>query len=100
MVNSSVAHSERNNSSKRPRKKTLAELKDEESSLLKERRVLEREMAAMRSNLERRRAENEKIKRAKIEFMRSTEEEDSVKFALPDLNVPFDEHTSDVACGC
>ncbi|KAH6800741.1 hypothetical protein C2S52_001205 [Perilla frutescens var. hirtella] len=58
--------------SKRSRKKkTLAELKDEESSLLKERRELKREMAALRMNLERQRTTNEKLKRMKIEFQPS-----------------------------
>lgn len=132
------------------KKKTLSELKDEESSLLKERRELKREMAALRMNLERQRATNEKLKRMKIEFHPSPEStsvaEESIsgqlqqestachpttsltppvvlgnavalqpsmskandnenadaasdsKFFLPDLNIPFDEPSSDVTC--
>ncbi|EPS60734.1 hypothetical protein M569_14068, partial [Genlisea aurea] len=117
---------------------TLAELKDEESSLPKERKVLKTEMAALR-------VRNDNIKRAKIEFLpcsdttsispreeslfnhqnhhqRSSdgrppptttmndvperrtssefrEETNAVsgpKFALPDLNIPFDDPTLDV----
>ncbi|KAL1565006.1 hypothetical protein AAHA92_07279 [Salvia divinorum] len=60
--------------SKRGRKKkTLAELKDEESSLLKERRELKREMAALRMNLEGQRATHERLKRMKIDLQPSPE---------------------------
>lgn len=56
--------------SKRSRKKkTLAELKDEENSLLKERRELKRDISALRINLEKQRAQNEKLKRIKIESL-------------------------------
>lgn len=55
--------------SKRSRKKkTLAELKEEENSLLKEKRVLKREIAALRINLEKQRAKNDKLKRIKVEM--------------------------------
>ncbi|KAG6410697.1 hypothetical protein SASPL_128762 [Salvia splendens] len=55
--------------SKRSRKKkTLTELKDEENSLLKERRNLKRDIAALRINLEEQIAKNENLKRIKIEL--------------------------------
>ncbi|KAG8379751.1 hypothetical protein BUALT_Bualt07G0122000 [Buddleja alternifolia] len=50
------------------KKKSLVELKDEENSLLKERRDLKREMVALRMNLERQRTKNENLKRMKIEL--------------------------------
>ncbi|KAL7114268.1 hypothetical protein ACP275_04G110000 [Erythranthe tilingii] len=50
------------------KKKTLAELKDEENSLIKERRELKREIVALRVNLEKERATNESLKRMKIEL--------------------------------
>lgn len=60
--------------SKRSRKKkTLAELKEEESSLLKERKQLKMEMTTLRMNLERQRATNEKLRRMKIELHPSPE---------------------------
>ncbi|PIN05977.1 hypothetical protein CDL12_21477 [Handroanthus impetiginosus] len=62
--------------SKRSRKKkTLAELKDEENLLLKERRELKREVAALRVNLERERANNENLKRMKIELQPNLDKE-------------------------
>ncbi|KAG6413281.1 hypothetical protein SASPL_125989 [Salvia splendens] len=55
--------------SKRSRKKkTLTELKDEENSLLKERRNLKRDIAALCVNLEKQIAKNENLKRIKIEL--------------------------------
>ncbi|KAL6570446.1 hypothetical protein OROMI_014960 [Orobanche minor] len=47
---------------------TLAELRDAESSLLKERRDLKRELAALRLNLDKQRTTNENLKRMKIEL--------------------------------
>ncbi|XP_042063931.1 uncharacterized protein LOC121807713 isoform X2 [Salvia splendens] len=64
---------EKTNSKRSRKKKTLAELKDEESSLLNERRELKREMAALRMNLERQRATHEKLKRMKIDLQPSHE---------------------------
>ncbi|KAG6429929.1 hypothetical protein SASPL_107986 [Salvia splendens] len=64
---------EKTNSKRSRKKKTLAELKDEESSLLKERRELKREMSALRMNLERERATHEKLKRMKIDLQPSPE---------------------------
>ncbi|XP_073125066.1 uncharacterized protein [Henckelia pumila] len=91
-------------SSKRSRKKkNLAELKEEENSLIKERRDLKREIAALRANLENQRSVNERLKRMKLEVPPLKEREvtslDSLPF-LPDLNIPFDEvPSSDVVCG-
>ncbi|XP_051136236.1 uncharacterized protein LOC127254927 [Andrographis paniculata] len=61
--------------SRRSRKKTLPELKEEEISLMKERKDLRRELIALRKNLESEKATNEKLKRMKIELqphLRST----------------------------
>ncbi|XP_051119541.1 uncharacterized protein LOC127243519 isoform X2 [Andrographis paniculata] len=49
------------------KKKTLVELRDEERSLLKEKRELKRDIAALRLNLQKERTANEKLKRMKIE---------------------------------
>ncbi|KAJ7951961.1 Major facilitator superfamily domain-containing protein [Quillaja saponaria] len=50
------------------RSKTLAELKEEESFLLKERRNLKNELAALRLIVEKQRVTNESLKRMKIDF--------------------------------
>ncbi|OIV96469.1 hypothetical protein TanjilG_07861 [Lupinus angustifolius] len=50
------------------RKKTFAELKEEESSLLKERVYLEKEIANKNANFEAERALNERMKRIKLDF--------------------------------
>ncbi|PON51638.1 hypothetical protein PanWU01x14_214600 [Parasponia andersonii] len=55
--------------SKRPRKKkTVAELKEEETLLLKERKKLRSEIATMRLNIEKQRATNESLNRLKREL--------------------------------
>ncbi|XP_057794949.1 uncharacterized protein LOC131011169 [Salvia miltiorrhiza] len=69
---------EKTNSKRSRKKKTLAELKDEESSLLKERRELKREMTALRMNLERQRATHEKLKRMKIDLQPPSPESTSI----------------------
>ncbi|KAJ7962789.1 Major facilitator superfamily domain-containing protein [Quillaja saponaria] len=51
------------------KKKTIAELKEEESLLLKERRNLKSELAALRLNVEKHRATNESLKRMKLDFV-------------------------------
>ncbi|MED6126416.1 hypothetical protein PIB30_078266 [Stylosanthes scabra] len=52
---------------KKPRrKKTLAELKEEENLLLKERRSLKNELASLRLTVEKHRATNESLKRLKV----------------------------------
>ncbi|KAE9586931.1 hypothetical protein Lal_00004806 [Lupinus albus] len=50
------------------RKKTFAELKEEESSLLKERVYLEKEIANKNANFEAEKAKNERMKRMKLDF--------------------------------
>ncbi|KAK9279910.1 hypothetical protein L1049_013594 [Liquidambar formosana] len=50
------------------RKKTFAELKDEESSLLKERIHLKRVLATLRTTFKEQRARNESLKRMKLDF--------------------------------
>ncbi|XP_057724951.1 uncharacterized protein LOC130940736 [Arachis stenosperma] len=50
------------------RKKTLAELKEEETLLLKERRSLKNELASLRLTLEKHRATNESLKRLKLDL--------------------------------
>ncbi|KDO41827.1 hypothetical protein CISIN_1g0302882mg, partial [Citrus sinensis] len=47
------------------KKKTLAELKEEEGLLLKERRNLKNKLATLRLSFEQQRAENESLKRMK-----------------------------------
>ncbi|XP_014502484.1 uncharacterized protein LOC106762886 [Vigna radiata var. radiata] len=51
------------------RKKTLAELKDEEDLLLKERRSLKKELASLRLTVEKHRTTNESLKRMKLDFV-------------------------------
>ncbi|XP_011073363.1 uncharacterized protein LOC105158337 [Sesamum indicum] len=62
------ADNDKTTSKRSKKKKTLVELKDEESWLLKERIDLKRRMAALRMNLERQRATNENLKRMKIDL--------------------------------
>ncbi|KAL5559713.1 hypothetical protein UlMin_035924 [Ulmus minor] len=50
------------------KKKTFAELKDEEGSLLKERAYLKRELAKLRATCKGHRVENESLKRIKIDM--------------------------------
>ncbi|MED6143573.1 hypothetical protein PIB30_007519 [Stylosanthes scabra] len=50
------------------RKKTLAELKEEENMLLKERRSLKNELASLRLTVEKHRATNESLKRLKVDL--------------------------------
>ncbi|CAK8535623.1 unnamed protein product [Lathyrus sativus] len=78
------------------RKKTLAELREEESLLLKERINLKNELASLRLTVEKEKATNERLKRVKLDFdsrpntkTASTSEicKQEPKFALPDLNL-------------
>ncbi|KAL5576085.1 hypothetical protein UlMin_017784 [Ulmus minor] len=56
--------------SKRPRKKkTLAELREEESLLLKERKKLKSELAALRLSVEKQRSTNESLKRLELDYL-------------------------------
>ncbi|EYU21698.1 hypothetical protein ABFS82_09G087800 [Erythranthe guttata] len=63
-----IDDSEKTASKKSRKKKTLTELKDEENSLLKERRELKREMAALRVCLDREKVTNNNLKKMKIEL--------------------------------
>ncbi|XP_075491776.1 uncharacterized protein LOC142529939 [Primulina tabacum] len=98
---SEVNSSTQKSSSKRSRKKkNLAELKEEENSLIKERRDLKREIAALRANLENQRSVNERLKRMKLDLPPIQERDLTSLPILPDLNIPFDEFpSSDVVCG-
>ncbi|XP_010665775.2 uncharacterized protein LOC104883032 isoform X1 [Beta vulgaris subsp. vulgaris] len=60
-------------SGKRPRrKKTFAELKEEESSLMKERTYLKKELATLRVTLKQQRSINENLKRMKLDVQVET----------------------------
>ncbi|KAF5461371.1 hypothetical protein F2P56_017476 [Juglans regia] len=63
------------------RKKTFVELKEEESSLLKERITLKKELATLRSTFKEQRARNESLKRIKL---------DSVLHSAKNLNATCD----------
>ncbi|CAG7905055.1 hypothetical protein BRARA_G03716 [Brassica rapa] len=85
------------------KKKTLAELKDEEVMLLKESKALKNELASMRDLVEQQRARNNALKKMKAESQsalsckRALEQGSS--FLLPDLNMPLDTDTSpEVIC--
>ncbi|CAA0816442.1 Mitochondrial pyruvate carrier 4 [Striga hermonthica] len=60
--------SEKTNSKRSRKKKTLAELKNEEKLLLNERSDLKREMAVLRLYMETQRATNDNLKRIKVEL--------------------------------
>ncbi|KAI4355795.1 hypothetical protein L6164_004535 [Bauhinia variegata] len=64
----SAIRSETTTTKRSRRKKTLAELKEEESILLKERRDLKNELASLRVSVEKHRASNERLKRMKFDF--------------------------------
>ncbi|KAA8541962.1 hypothetical protein F0562_023114 [Nyssa sinensis] len=63
-----TAASEGTTTKRSRKKKTLAELKEDEMLLLKERRHLKRELATLRVTLEKQRATNESLKRLKIDL--------------------------------
>ncbi|WJX70086.1 hypothetical protein P8452_54234 [Trifolium repens] len=66
---SKVANQKEKVATKNPkRKKTLAELKEEESLLSKERRNLKNELASLRLAVEKERTTNESLKRMKLDF--------------------------------
>ncbi|KAK4375472.1 hypothetical protein RND71_006149 [Anisodus tanguticus] len=80
------------------RKKTLADLKEEEILLIKERKHLKSELALLRTNLENQRDTNQNLKKMKLDLQqkhKEVEAEES-KFMLPDLNLPFD---AQILCG-
>lgn len=89
------------------RKKTLAELKEEESLLLKERINLKNELASLRLTVEKERATNESLKRMKLDLESQQNSSTSnaslkvqeigkqePKFVLPDLNLLVEEGLS------
>ncbi|PWA87385.1 hypothetical protein CTI12_AA129080 [Artemisia annua] len=89
---------------KRPRKKkTLAELKEDETALLKERKQLKRQVANLQAACEKRRKENESLNKMKndmqphkqglatSEVNNHMEEKEDSGFVLPDLNIPAGE---------
>ncbi|XP_071733442.1 uncharacterized protein [Rutidosis leptorrhynchoides] len=89
---------------KRPRKKkTLAELKEDETTLLKERKQLKRQIATLQATCQNKRLENESLKKMKndlqsqqhgstvSEVHKRMEEKKDNGFVLPDLNVAVGE---------
>ncbi|KAG7591826.1 hypothetical protein ISN45_Aa01g008100 [Arabidopsis thaliana x Arabidopsis arenosa] len=72
------------------KKKTLAQLKEEESLLLKERKSLKNELATMQDLLKQQRARNESLKKIQAEPQKN----DDSSFLLPDLNIPLDNNPS------
>ncbi|KAI7735705.1 hypothetical protein M8C21_010869 [Ambrosia artemisiifolia] len=87
---------------KRPRKKkTLAELKEDETRLLKERKQLKRQLASLQATCQKQREDNASLKKMKddmnAQVLASSEEKDCVEgkkndgFVLPDLNIPAGE---------
>ncbi|XP_031090682.1 uncharacterized protein LOC115995715 [Ipomoea triloba] len=104
------------------RKKTLAELKEDEVVLLRERRLLQKELATLRANLDKQRATNENLKRMKLDLQSQPASKRDVSFTsdlispavqqkpatgldeiglgLPDLNLPVEaEGVHEVECG-
>ncbi|KAF5808267.1 putative transcription factor bZIP family [Helianthus annuus] len=82
---------------KRPRKKkTLVELKEDEMTLLKERKQLKRQLATLQATFQKHREENESLKKMKNDLKSQqvlavsdcVEEEKNDSFVLPDLNIP------------
>ncbi|KAJ4874356.1 Uncharacterized protein Rs2_39374 [Raphanus sativus] len=85
------------------KKKTLAELKDEEVMLLKESKGLKNELASMRDLVEQQRVRNNSLKKMKAESQSALSckraLEQSSSFLLPDLNMPLETDTSpEVIC--
>ncbi|CAF2060300.1 unnamed protein product, partial [Brassica napus] len=76
------------------KKKTLAELKDEEVMLLKESKCLKNELARMRDLVEEQRTRNNALKKMKAESQSALSCKRSFQkgssFLLPDLNMPLD----------
>ncbi|KAL1198601.1 hypothetical protein V5N11_011251 [Cardamine amara subsp. amara] len=85
------------------KKKTLAELKEEEIMLLKESTTLKNDLASMRNLVEQQRARNNVLKKMKAESQSALScklaFEQGSSFLLPDLNVPLDNDQSpEVVC--
>ncbi|KAM0034825.1 putative transcription factor bZIP family [Helianthus debilis subsp. tardiflorus] len=99
---SKVIGSNETTPTKRPRKKkTLAELREDETRLLKERKQLKRQLASLQVTCQKHRKDNESLKKMKDDMrsqvLASSEENDCVEgkkndgFVLPDLNIPAGE---------
>ncbi|CAI9267403.1 unnamed protein product [Lactuca saligna] len=90
---SKVARPNETTPTKRPRKKkTLAELKEDESLLLKERKQLKRQLATLQATIEKQRNENESLKKMKMDMqLQHQSEGEGDEFVLPDLNIPAGE---------
>ncbi|GKV45420.1 hypothetical protein SLEP1_g52498 [Rubroshorea leprosula] len=69
------------------RKKTLPELKEEESSLLKEKRYLKNELATFRLKVEKERAENEILKRMKLDLLSNRATEATMALVVPNSTI-------------
>ncbi|CAA7019993.1 unnamed protein product [Microthlaspi erraticum] len=85
------------------KKKTLAELKEEEVMLLKERKCLKNDLASMRDLVEQQRTRNNALKKMKAESQSALSckraFEQGSSFLLPDLNMPLDTDPSpEVIC--
>ncbi|KAG2324532.1 hypothetical protein Bca52824_007260 [Brassica carinata] len=85
------------------KKKTLAELKDEEVMLLKESKGLKNELARMRDLVEEQRTRNNALKKMKAESQSALSCKRAIQqgssFLLPDLNMPLDTDMSpEVIC--
>ncbi|CAH8356251.1 unnamed protein product [Eruca vesicaria subsp. sativa] len=85
------------------KKKTLAELKDEEVMLLKESKGLKNELARMRNLVEEQRTRNNALKKMKAESQSALSckraFQQGSSFLLPDLNMPLDTDMSpEVIC--
>ncbi|KAL8232289.1 hypothetical protein R6Q57_002067 [Mikania cordata] len=80
---------------KRPRrKKTLAELKEDEMTFLKERKQLKRQLATLQATCQKQKMENECLKKMKNDMKSQvlgvydgTEELKNNSFVVPDLNI-------------
>ncbi|KAI3773461.1 hypothetical protein L1987_47990 [Smallanthus sonchifolius] len=99
ITRSKVIRTNETTPTKRPRKKkTLAELKEDETTLLKERKQLKRQLATLQATCQKERKENERLKKMKND-MKSQQvlavsdctEEQNNSFVLPDLNIPAGE---------
>ncbi|KAJ4915905.1 Uncharacterized protein Rs2_01455 [Raphanus sativus] len=77
------------------KKKTLAELKEEESLLLKEKKSLKNELASVRDMLKQQKAINESLK--KMQQAAESRKNDDSSFLLPDLNIPLDNNPMEPA---
>ncbi|KAI3737538.1 hypothetical protein L2E82_27542 [Cichorium intybus] len=89
ILRSKVARPNETTPTKKPRKKkTLAELKEDETLLLKERKQLKRQLATLQATFEKQRNENESLKKMKMDMQLQQQGDE---FVLPDLNIPAGE---------